>query len=104
MSIDIGRTHTVEVGYDAFCGALAARDLQPLWKIARQLMPQVPLPTTQAWLWKWDDVLPLARRAGELITLERGGEARARARQSRTTRASIHQYDVVGCIPVSGTA
>ena len=26
--------------------------------------------------WKWDDVLPLAKRAGELITLERGGDRR----------------------------
>jgi gentisate 1,2-dioxygenase len=76
---DIQQTHTVEVGYDEFCGALAARDLQPLWKIARQLMPDVPLPTTRAWLWKWDDVLPLARRAGELITLERGGDRRVLA-------------------------
>ncbi len=53
--------------------------LQPLWKIAKQLMPEVPLPATQAWLWKWDDVLPLARRAGELITLERGGDRRVLA-------------------------
>ena len=79
MSIDISHAQTVEVGYDEFCGALAARDLQPLWKIARQLMPNVPLPTTQAWLWKWDDVLPLAKRAGELITLERGGDRRVLA-------------------------
>ena len=79
MGIDISHTHTVEVGYDEFCGALAARDLQPLWKIAKQLMPEVPLPTTQAWLWKWDDVLPLAKRAGELITLERGGDRRVLA-------------------------
>src|SRR5712691_7727068 len=76
MSIDISSSHTVEVGYDEFCGALAARDLQPLWKMAKQLMPEVPLPATQAWLWKWDDVLPLARRAEELITLERGGDRR----------------------------
>ena len=79
MSIEISHTHTIEVGYDQFCGALAARDLQPLWKIASRLMPQVPLPTTQAWLWKWDDVLPLARHAGELITLERGGDRRVLA-------------------------
>jgi gentisate 1,2-dioxygenase len=79
MGIDMSHTHTIEVGYDEFCGALAARSLQPLWKIARQLMPQVPLPTTQAWLWKWDDILPLARRAGELITLERGGDRRVLA-------------------------
>lgn len=79
MGIDISHTHTIEVGYDEFCGALAARDLRPLWKIAKQLMPHVPLPTTQAWLWKWDDVLPLAKRAGELITLERGGDRRVLA-------------------------
>ncbi|MFL5705627.1 MAG: cupin, partial [Ktedonobacteraceae bacterium] len=79
MGIDTRHTYTVEVGYDEFCGALAARDLKPLWKIAKQLMPEVPLPTTQAWLWKWDDVLPLAKRAGELITLERGGDRRVLA-------------------------
>jgi gentisate 1,2-dioxygenase len=79
MTIDISHAQTVEVGYDEFCGALAARDLQPLWKIGKQLMPNVPLPTTQAWLWKWDDVLPLAKRAGELITLERGGDRRVLA-------------------------
>lgn len=45
MSIDMHHTHTVEVSYDEFCGALAARDLKPLWKIAKQFMPEVPLPT-----------------------------------------------------------
>ena len=79
MSIDIGPMQTIEVGYDEFCGALAAHDLKPLWTVAKQLMPEVPLPTTQAWLWKWDDVLPLAKRAGELITLERGGDRRVLA-------------------------
>jgi gentisate 1,2-dioxygenase len=79
MSINISSAHTVEVGYDEFCGALAARDLQPLWKIAKQLMPDVPLPTTQPWIWKWDDILPLARRAGEIVTLERGGDRRVLA-------------------------
>src|SRR5436305_6411971 len=79
MGIDIHQTHTVEGGYDAFCGALAARDLKPLWKNAKQLMPEVPLPTAHAWLWKWDGVLPLAKRAGELITLERGGDRRVLA-------------------------
>jgi gentisate 1,2-dioxygenase len=79
MRIDNDHMHTVEVGYDEFCGALAAHDLKPLWKIAKQLMPEVPFPTTQAWLWKWDNVLPLAKRAGELITLERGGDRRVLA-------------------------
>ncbi len=79
MGIDISQTNTVEVSYDEFCGALAARDLKPLWKIAKQLMPEVPLPTTQAWLWRWDDILPLAKRAGEIITIERGGDRRVLA-------------------------
>ena len=79
MAIKISSSYTVEVGYDEFCGALAARDLQPLWKIAKQLMPDVPLPTTQPWLWKWEDILPLAKRAGEIITLERGGDRRVLA-------------------------
>ena len=79
MTINISSAHTVEVGYDEFCGALAARDLQPLWKIAKQLMPEVPLPTTQPWIWKWGDILPLAKRAGEIVTLERGGDRRVLA-------------------------
>ena len=79
MTIDISSVHTVEVGYDEFCGALAARDLKPLWKIAKQLMPEVPLPTTQPMLWKWADILPLAKRAGEIVTPERGGDRRVLA-------------------------
>ncbi|MGH8249007.1 MAG: cupin domain-containing protein [Gammaproteobacteria bacterium] len=79
MKIDISSAYTVEVGYDEFCGALAARDLKPLWKISKQLMPDVPLPTTQAWLWKWNEILPLAKRAGEIVTLERGGDRRVLA-------------------------
>ena len=79
MGIDMSLSHTVEVGYDKFCGALAAHDLKPLWKIARQLMPEVPLATTEAWLWKWDHILPLAIRAGEIITIERGGDRRVLA-------------------------
>src|SRR5207244_7077653 len=70
---------TIEVTYDEFCGALAARDLQPLWKMAKRLMPNVPLPTTQAWLWKWEQILPLAKRAGQIITLDRGGDRRVLA-------------------------
>lgn len=75
MSIDVSSANTVEVGYDEFCGALAAHDLQALWSLQRKIMPDVPLPSTQPWLWKWDTVFALARRAGEIITIERGGTA-----------------------------
>jgi gentisate 1,2-dioxygenase len=70
---------TLEVSYDEFCGALAAKDLQPLWTQAAKLMPREPIPRTLPWLWKWTTVLPLAQRAGDLITLERGGERRVLA-------------------------
>ena len=79
MGIDVSHASTVEVGYDEFCGALAARDLKALWSIQTQLMPNVPLPATQPWLWKWDTIYPLAKRAGEIITVERGGDRRVLA-------------------------
>jgi gentisate 1,2-dioxygenase len=79
MSIDVSSANTVEVGYDEFCGALAAHDLQALWSLQRKIMPDVPLPSTLPWLWKWDAVLPLAKRAGEIITIERGGDRRVLA-------------------------
>jgi gentisate 1,2-dioxygenase len=77
--LEISEAQTVEVAYEEFCGALAARELQPLWKMARQLMPNMPLPTTQPWLWKWDQILPLAKRAGQIITIDRGGDRRVLA-------------------------
>jgi gentisate 1,2-dioxygenase len=42
-------------------------------------MPNVPLPATQPWLWQWDTIYPLAKRAGEIITIERGGDRRVLA-------------------------
>lgn len=77
--IGVNRSATVEIEMDEFCGALAAHDLQPLWKMAARLMPKTPRPVTIPWLWKWDDVLPLAEQAGRLITIERGGERRVLA-------------------------
>ena len=44
-----------------------------------KLMPDVPIPATQPWLWKWDTIFPLAKRAGEIITIERGGDRRVLA-------------------------
>jgi gentisate 1,2-dioxygenase len=78
-AIDTSSSHTVEVGYDEFCGALAARDLKSLWSLQTSLMPNVPLPSTQPWLWPWSTTYPLAKRAGEIITLERGGDRRVLA-------------------------
>lgn len=79
MSIDVSHAQTVEVGYDEFCGALAARDLRALWSLQTKIMQEFPVPTTLPWLWKWDTVYPMAKRAGEIITIERGGDRRVLA-------------------------
>lgn len=76
MKIDVSSAQTVEVGYDEFCGALAARDLRALWSLQTKIMQEIPVPTTRPWLWKWDTVYPMAKRAGEIITIERGGDRR----------------------------
>jgi gentisate 1,2-dioxygenase len=78
-AIDTSHSHTVEVGYDEFCGALAARDLQSLWSQQTALMSEAPLPATRPWLWPWKATYPLAKHAGEVITLERGGDRRVLA-------------------------
>ena len=59
--------------YDDF----ARLHLQGLWTQAADLMPGVPSPKAVPWIWRADDLLPVADRCGELITIERGGERRA---------------------------
>ena len=51
--------------------------LQGLWTQAADLMPSVPTPKAVPWIWRAADLLPIADRCGELITIERGGERRA---------------------------
>jgi gentisate 1,2-dioxygenase len=79
VHIDTADTHTVEVGYDELCGALASHDLRALWSMQTRLMPETPVPSTLPWLWKWSTVFPLARRAGDIVTIERGGDRRVLA-------------------------
>lgn len=61
---------------DQFYADLETHDLKPLWPIAMELMPLEPKPRTVPWLWRWKSMRELAERAGELITLERGGDRR----------------------------
>jgi gentisate 1,2-dioxygenase len=79
VPIETRTSYTIDVDYHELCGALAAKSMQPLWKMKRTLLSNVPLPTTQAWLWKWGTILPLAQRAGEVVTLDRGGDRRVLA-------------------------
>ncbi|WP_375001263.1 cupin domain-containing protein [Aeromicrobium sp. CTD01-1L150] len=51
--------------------------LVPLWTEIGDLMPAHPQSKAAPHLWRWDSLLPLARRAGELVPVGRGGERRA---------------------------
>jgi gentisate 1,2-dioxygenase len=51
--------------------------LVPLWTEIGDLMPAHPRSKAQPHLWRWDSLLPLAQRAGELVPVGRGGERRA---------------------------
>lgn len=55
----------------------AAAHMTPLWTQIGGLMPVTPSPAAVPFLWRWSTLLPLARRAGELVPVGRGGERRA---------------------------
>jgi gentisate 1,2-dioxygenase len=71
----IGRPE--EASDDGFYGALAEANLRPLWKVPRETMPCSPRPVTKAWHWRQEIVLPLAKRAADLIELDSGVDRRA---------------------------
>jgi gentisate 1,2-dioxygenase len=53
------------------------RHLTPLWELEGEIMGTRPNPDTRPWLWRWDELYAIAERAGELVSLERGGDRRA---------------------------
>lgn len=57
--------------------------LVPLWTEIGDLMPTAPNSKAMPHLWRWDHLLPLAERAGELVAVGRGGERRAIALATR---------------------
>lgn len=54
-----------------------AEHLTPLWTQLDGVMPTAPAPQAVPFVWKWSTLLPLARRAGDLVPVGRGGERRA---------------------------
>lgn len=52
-------------------------DLVPLWTQIGDLMPTTPSPSTVSHKWEWKQLIAIARRAGELVPVGRGGERRA---------------------------
>jgi gentisate 1,2-dioxygenase len=51
--------------------------LVPLWTEIGDLMPSHPRSSALPHLWRWEDLRELARRAGDLVPVGRGGERRA---------------------------
>jgi gentisate 1,2-dioxygenase len=51
--------------------------LVPLWTEIGDLMPAHPRSKAQPHLWRWNSLLPLAEKAGEIVPVGRGGERRA---------------------------
>ncbi len=56
---------------------MTAAHLIPLWELEGEIMGVKPNPTTQAWLWRWEQLYDIAERSGSLIPVERGGDRRA---------------------------
>lgn len=52
-------------------------NLIPLWTEIGDLMPRAPRPRSVAHRWQWSELLAVARTAGALVPVGRGGERRA---------------------------
>ena len=55
----------------------AEQSLLPLWTQLGDLMPIHPKSKAVPHVWKWANLLPLAKRSGDLVPVGRGGERRA---------------------------
>lgn len=56
---------------------LARANMAPTWKYVSEFVAREPRVSYRPWLWRWDDIIPLLMRAGDLITPERGAERRS---------------------------
>jgi gentisate 1,2-dioxygenase len=56
---------------------MAAANMAPTWVHVSEFVSKTPNVSYRPWLWRWDNVIPLLMRAGDLITPERGAERRS---------------------------
>ncbi|MCS5734768.1 cupin domain-containing protein [Herbiconiux sp. CPCC 203386] len=54
-----------------------AKNLSPLWTQLGEVMTDVPRSKAVPFVWRWNELLPLAARSGDLVPVGRGGERRA---------------------------
>ncbi|MEU4312265.1 cupin domain-containing protein [Nocardia sp. NPDC024068] len=62
---------------DRLYADFARNSTAPLWTQTTDLMPAAPAPAAVPYVWKWSELLDIARRSGELVPVGRGGERRA---------------------------
>lgn len=62
---------------DALHADMATSDMAPTWVYVSEFVAKQPRVSYRPWLWKWQDVIPLLMRAGDLVTPERGAERRS---------------------------
>jgi gentisate 1,2-dioxygenase len=56
---------------------MAAANMAPTWVYVSEFASAIPRVSYRPFLWKWDAVIPLLMRAGDLVTPERGAERRS---------------------------
>jgi gentisate 1,2-dioxygenase len=74
--MDDTRTTTPTDEAQAFDRELERNHLVALWNVSANLLPKEPRGRAIPYLWRWDTLLPLVRRGGELAPLSRGAERR----------------------------
>lgn len=72
------RFHDDDADLEALYGELGDSDLQPLWKLTG-LLTDEPHVATRPYLWPAATLTRLARRSGELVGIDRGGDRRVLA-------------------------
>jgi len=68
---------SVEAEFSRMYQEMERSHIKPLWADEARILPRSPEPRAVPWLWKWSQIYRLASRAGELVTIERGGDRRA---------------------------
>jgi gentisate 1,2-dioxygenase len=76
-SVDLDQQDTESEGLDELYEKLTEAHMIPLWTQLDELMPQRPAPRAQPYVWRWNELYPLAQQAGDLVPVGRGGERRA---------------------------
>jgi len=71
------QTHEPFAELDDLYGDMKRDSLMPLWQLEADIMPWKPKPKAVPWLWKWSGLFDIARRSGNLVPIERGGDRRA---------------------------